>query len=203
VSVWKAGDTVVLREMWHDRVWTAMPAIVVEDEPGQRILFIPAGTNWKYAVDQGGRELRLYRDDWIMADSSAKGSVLSFSWPDRSHAVLAMWDARWNFLRWYVNIETQLRRTAMGLDYVDHCLDVVMAPDRSTWQWKDEDELEEAVRLGLFTAREAEAFRAEGELAVERLVRSVPPFDRHWPSWRPHPAWPVPELPRGWDHPNG
>jgi predicted RNA-binding protein associated with RNAse of E/G family len=196
---WARGDQIVLREVWRGRVWTAMPAIVVEDEPGQRLFFIPAGTRIKYAVDQEGRELRLYRDERILADHDTTRHVLGFSWPGSIHAVLAIWDPGWRFTGWYINLEDNVGRSGRFYDYVDHCLDVLIPPDRSTWTWKDEEELTEAVRLGIYTEAQAAAFRAEGERAARRLLDGEAPFDRDWSSWRPDPDWPIPTLPDGWD----
>jgi predicted RNA-binding protein associated with RNAse of E/G family len=197
--MWSQGDVVALREIWDGRVWTAYPAVVVEDDPSQQLLYIPLGAGLKYAVDQEGRELRLYADRWTLGDHRATRHFLSFCWPDRRHAVLAVWDASWNFAGWYVNIETPLGRTATTYDYVDHCLDVLIPPDRSTWTWKDEDELEEAVALGIFSPANAEAFRAEGTAAVERIIGGEQPFDRDWSDWRPDPSWQRSHLPDSWE----
>lgn len=198
-DLWEPGQRVVLREVWRGRVWAALPATVVEDRPGQSVFFVPAGARTKYAVDGAGRQLRLYTDRWELADHLATRSALSFSWPHRRHAVLGLWEAGWEFAGWYINVETPLRRTELGLDFVDHAIDVLVPPDRSTWTWKDEEELEEAVRRGIWSAEEAAAFRAEAERAARRLLAGEPPFDRDWASWRPDPAWGVPELPPGWD----
>jgi hypothetical protein len=152
----------------------------------------------KYAVDQDGQELRLYADGWDLAERAFSRSMLSFSWPDARHAVLALWEADWAFAGWYVNLETALGRDGRCYDFVDHCLDVLVPPDRSSWTWKDEGELDEAVRSGIFTSEEATAFRAEGERAVRRLLDREPPFDLWWDEWRPDPSWPMPTLPEGW-----
>ncbi len=192
---------VALREMWLGRVWTAYPALVVEDDPDEQLLYIPAGVDLRHAVDEQGRELRLYAERWTLGHHRSTRSLLSFCWPNRRHAVLALWDRQWTFTGWYVNIETPLGRTATTYDYVDHCLDVLIPADRSTWTWKDEDELAEAVARGIFSPADAEAFRAEGLLAVERVTGGEPPFDRDWSGWRPDPAWPTPMLPPGWDVP--
>lgn len=196
---WKRGDQIVLREIWRGRVWTAMPAIVIKDGPRQRQDFISAGTTIKYAVDEEGRELRLYRDRWSLADHETRRHVLGFSSPGSGHAILAIWDAGWLFTGWYINLEANIGRTRRCYDYVDHCLDILVPPDRSRWTWKDQEELEEAVRLGIYTQEQAAEFRAEGERAVRRLLGGEPPFDRDWSSWRPDPAWPVPTLSPGWD----
>ena len=188
-----------LREIWRGRVWTAYPSVVAEDRSDQQLLYIPAGVELRYAVDEQGRELRLYADRWNLGAHRSTRTFLSFCWPDRRHAVLAVWDPEWAFGGWYVNIETPLGRTATAYDYVDHCLDILIPPDRSTWTWKDEDELEEAVERGIFTPADAEAFRAEGLRAIDRIVQGEPPFDRDWSGWRPDPAWPTPTLLTGWD----
>ncbi len=185
--------------MWNGRVWAALPSTVVQDDPTQRMLYIPPGTVTRFAVGADGRELRLYAEAWTLADRVSTWPVLSFSWPGRDHAALAMWDQSWRFQCWYVNLESLLRRTATGLDFVDHCLDVIVSPDRSRWWWKDEDELEEAIRRGLFSPHQAAAFQREGERAARRLIDGEPPFDRDWSGWRPDPSWPVPSLPAGWD----
>ena len=199
MELWQPGRSIVLREIWDGRVWAALPATVVQDHPAQRMLFIPPGTRTRFAAGPDGREVRLYTDDWTMAERVTTWPVLSFSWPRRDHAVLAMWDEQWRFQTWYVNLETTLRRTPTGLDFIDHCLDVIVAADRSTWWWKDEDELDEAIDRGLFSPVQAAEFRREGEEAARRLMDGEPPFDRDWSSWRPNPGWPVPALPPDWN----
>jgi hypothetical protein len=89
-----------------------------------------------------------------------------------------------------VNFERWLGRGATTIDYVDDKLDLVVEPDGSL-RWKDEDELEEAARLGLL---DADAVRAEAERVV-----ADPPWPTGWEEWRPDPAWPLPALPASWD----
>jgi len=105
----------------------------------------------------------------------------------------AIWDEDWAFQEWYVNLQLPLRRTRFGFDTADNVLDLVIGRDL-TWRWKDEHELEQAVRLGRFSAAEAEAVRLEGERAVVTLEAREWPFDRDWSGWRPDSAWPKPEL---------
>ena len=100
---------------------------------------------------------------------------------------------------YYVNLQTPLVRSPAGFDTVEHVLDVVIPPDRSTWTWKDEDELAHAVDRGLFSEEEAEWFRSWGERAVEHVLLREPPFDEDWTAWRPDPGWADAELPPNWD----
>ncbi|MFE1383538.1 DUF402 domain-containing protein [Streptomyces sp. NPDC058740] len=41
---------------------------------------------------------------------------------------------------WYVNFEHPTRRTEDGFDTFDLTVDLVVAPDLTHWEWKDEDE---------------------------------------------------------------
>jgi hypothetical protein len=95
-------------------------------------------------------------------------------------------------------LEDPLQRTARGFDYVDQILDIVVAPDLKTWRWKDEDELEEAIALGLILPERARSMRAEGENVV-RMLQSGKSIFNGWENWRPDPSWPVPTLPEDWD----
>jgi hypothetical protein len=57
--------------------------------------------------------------------------------------------------------------------------------------WKDEDELEQAGRLGLV---DVAAVRRDAERAL-----AEPPWPTGWENYSPGPAWEAPELPPGWD----
>lgn len=196
----RPGEAIALREMWHGRIWTVRPVIAVEDAGDRWCFFLPAGTCWRRPVAADGSALRLPQDVWeLVEDTWSETNVLSFTWEGAAHAVLCFWDVEWNHAGWYVNLQEPLRRTSVGFDYMDHALDIVVAPDLSFWHWKDEEELAEAVTLGIFTAAQARAFREEGERALAHLSARVPPYDRDWPTWRPDPSWAIPALRAGWN----
>ena len=112
------------------------------------------------------------------------------------HSLDLFWDDdSGDFVGWYVNLQTPLRRSRLGFDTTDHALDVWVEPDRQ-WRWKDEADLATCVELGLFTAHEAAEIRAEGERVIAALPELIP---TGWEDWRPDPAWQLPELPAGWD----
>lgn len=194
---WSPGAPVVLREIWRGKVFEARPATVVEDAPDQTTLVIPGGVRCAVPVDEDGAELRLPDRTW-RREIRRRGPepILSFAWPDTAYSVLRWTDE--GSPVWYVNLQRPLERTPIGFDTTDHALDLLVRAD-GTWVWKDEDELAEAVRLGLFTPEQASAFRAEGERALRRILHRERPFDRDWDDWRPDPSWPVPTLPDGWD----
>jgi hypothetical protein len=192
------GQSVALRDVWNGRVWNARPVTIVEDRPDQLTLFIPAGARWM-APHSEGRRLKIPQEHFDLVElSDYDAYVLSFSWPGIAHAVLLFFRSDWTPWNWYVNLEEPLRRTGIGFDTLDHELDAIVELDGS-WRWKDEDELAEAIRLGVIAAEDEPRLRAEGERAVQRILEREPPFDRDWTTWRPDPSWPLPELPHGWD----
>jgi hypothetical protein len=200
--VWEPGDTVAIRELWSGAVFEARPAVVVQDLPAQTMLYVPAGAVCGMPVDDEGRQLREPDRPWRL-ELRERGTldILSFAWPDVPYAVLLLLEPGGPAHSWYVNLQAPLLRTSIGFDTTDHVLDVLVPLDRSSWAWKDEDELAEVVALGLFTEADAASFHSWGERAVEHLALRLPPFDGAWEDWRPDPSWPSPELPLGWDLP--
>jgi hypothetical protein len=195
---WSSGDPIVLREIWRGKVFEARPATVVEDAPDQTTLVIPGGVRCGVPFGEDGAELRLPDRPWrLEIRQRGPEPILSFAWPDAAYSVLR-WPTDEGASVWYVNLQRPLERTPIGFDTTDHVLDLLVRAD-GTWTWKDEEELAEAVHLGLFTPDQAAAFRAEGERAVSRILDREPPFDHDWISWRPDPSWPEPSLPDGWD----
>jgi hypothetical protein len=57
----------------------------------------------------------------------------------------------------------------------------------------EEDELEEAVQLGIWTDTEAVEIRAEGERVIAEH-----PWPTGWEDWRPPAAWAPLTLPEDW-----
>ena len=173
--------------------------IVVQDDPDQAMFFLPGGVRCGLPIGDGDRVRRLPDGPWHL-EVRPRGNqpILSFAWPDTPYSVL-LWAAEDRPRVWYVNLEEPLERTHIGFDTVDHVLDVLIELDSTSWRWKDEEELAEAVHDGLFTEEEAAEFRDRGARAVDRIISRQPPFDRDWEAWRPDPAWPTPELPAGWD----
>lgn len=93
-----------------------------------------------------------------------------------------------------------MRRTPLGFDYMDQLFDIVVSADRSTWHWRDEDEVRQAQALGIFTAEQVGELYQLGGRAVQSMLANEPPFDRDWEIWSPDLTWRVPlDLPQGWE----
>jgi predicted RNA-binding protein associated with RNAse of E/G family len=146
------------------------------------------------AAGADGVRLRLPPDAWALTKvkTPADRRFLAVHATGAEHSLLAIWDDNWQMVCWYVNLESDLARTHNGVEYEDRFLDIVAEPDLSSWRWKDEDELEEAMGRGLVTTAQADAFRAEGERAIEWLLARRPPYDRPWDEWRPPEEWRLP-----------
>jgi uncharacterized protein DUF402 len=193
------GTPIVLREVWEGRVFEARPTLVVQDHPDQTTLLLPGRVACGLPIGEDGRELRLPDRPWrLEVRRRGPEPILSFAWPDTPYAVLR-WTAGTGRAVWYVNLQAPLERTSIGFDTVDHALDVLVELDRSAWRWKDEEELEHAVRRGLFSEADAEGFRRWGERARDRILSGDPPFDRDPSDREPDASWPTPDLPVGWD----
>jgi hypothetical protein len=193
------GDPVTLREVWEGRILAARPVRVVEDVPSRhRAFWFAPGTRWMNDPRDHG-EVRFLDTSWELEARVLDRGVLSFSFPDTPYAVLMNTDEAGAFTGYYVNIESALRPWEGGFDYTDWFLDVRIPIDRSSYAWKDEVELAEAMRRGLMSRREAHDIRRAGERAIEHVLLREPPFDEPWEDWRPDPGWNPPELAPGWD----
>jgi hypothetical protein len=184
--------------VWPWRVFSALPTTVVEHTRDRVVLWLAPETpvRWPPARRLPIPELAAGR--WTHAERNWYGARLLIAEPGAAHSIYVMWGREGEFLGWYGNLEEPWLEQPFGFDTTDHLLDIWIDPDR-TWRWKDEDELAEAVEIGLFTAEQARAFRAEGERVIARIESWTAPFDEGWESWLPDPSWPLPSIPDGWD----
>jgi hypothetical protein len=193
---------VVFRSVFRGRVNFATTGWLLEQTPDHVVLGIVPGAQTAQMV--GPREAgparlaagieKLHEMPW---HTQRRVWLMPFG---VSHALGHFWDdATDEFVGYYINLQAPLCRSSIGFDSCDHVLDVVVDPDRS-WQWKDEDELSFAVRLGLFCQQEAVAIRAEGDRVIATLPNLLP---TGWEDWRPDPSWPLPQLPTNWRQVSG
>ena len=191
---WRAGDTVALRYLRRNdgRAGNSWPFTVVRDTDEMVALYIPPGTVHKrWGMVDGERQL---------IDMTWRRETLRMMFPGATHSTWASWENDENgrrFRGYYVNMEEPFRRTAIGFDTNDHCLDIVVKPDL-TWAWKDEEELERLISGGFYTEEFGHAVWNEGKRVVEMIEGNRPPFSEGWGEWRPDPAWQIPVLPPNW-----
>jgi hypothetical protein len=183
-----------MRHVFRRRVLQAVPSTVVLAADGTVVTWIAPQTPIAYpsGLDGAGRLRPLA--EWSVEPRPWFGpGALDVTPLGRAHMIRHFWHDDGTFRGWYVNLQAPVRRVPGGLDSMDHQLDLWVDADGSV-SWKDEDHLAQAVEQGMLTAEDAAAVRAEGEHVVAEW-----PFPTGWEKWRPDPAWPVPELPSGWD----
>lgn len=191
----KPGETVVLRTVRNGRVRNALATTYVDHADGVVALYVPPGAEAiRPSTTLRRGNLVSFDEPWQHEPDAWRNNHTL--WLERLHEPYSLnlfWNADWEFLEWYVQLQDPLRRSHAGFDTVDHLIDVVVEPDGS-WAWKDEDELAQGVELGLFGAEDAKAAKATAERVLAEW-----PFPTGWEEWRPDPAWPPPSLPAGWD----
>jgi hypothetical protein len=179
-----------------------MPVTVVEDSRDRISHYLAPGTRYLRRVMRDGSpvprvvplDVLRERSSKLMEDEWRGSHWLIVTRPGLAHAFYLKWRAAtWEFTGWYVNLQDPLERTGRGFVTRDHFLDILVAPDR-TWEWKDRDELDEAVVVGRVTADKADAIRREGEQVVSDVEAGRFPFDDSLIDWRPDRGWPLPEL---------
>jgi len=207
---WSTGESVVLRDIWHGRIWTAKAARVVSDADDGTILALlpgtPAVVPSGYSPFDSPVEMRLdlldalERGDWSLRDSPwQRTNALVLLLPEVYYSVLLFFEpGPSRFLCWYVNFQEPLRRTRVGFDTCDLWLDLVVGPDHQ-YGWKDEDEFAAGIERGIITADHERAVRAAGDAVLQLVETRRPPFDDTWTGWNPDPEWPLPQLPLGWE----
>jgi len=205
---WLAGETIVLQEVWHGRLWSARPMRVVQDAGTSVMLWCPRGTAWKTSTTPPTRPRAatraerlsqcLIERDWVLKDFTWPVSTLVHVTEGNWYAVWVSWresDEAWG---WYINLQRPFRRTAHSLQTMDLMLDVTVDLDRQ-WHWKDEDEFAALITAGLIDEQEATQVRTAAWQGIAEVEANQPPFSDPWHDWRPDPAWTVPVLPAGWD----
>ena len=197
---WERGAHVAVRSRPEGAVGYTFPAIVVCDTRELMALYQPSGSVCKRRNgERGGPNGRnMVSWDGSYADVTVTTSTLHVWTPDDPYWVIRTWSGS-RYDGWYINLADPWRRTPIGIDTLDRILDVVVSPDRSSWRWKDEDELTWSVEQGRYTAEQAETFVRDGLEAIERMRSDRLPFNLEPFDLDPDPAWSLPALADGWD----
>ena len=197
---------VAWRGIYNQRVWHALPMLVVKDSPEQLVLallpgaegFVPEGysegkQNGKRRWDFKDRPWKLDKHIWHTT------RTLHLLEPQKYYATVYFWDQGSNaFLCYYINFQLPFQRSHCGVDALDLELDLVVRPDFS-YEWKDVDDYQKAIEGGIISSEwmlEVEAAKSE---VLERLDQRQYPFNSPWLDWCPDPGWPAPKLPPDWD----
>jgi hypothetical protein len=199
-DLWQPGDAVVMRHVRDRWLWAA-PLRLVEDRGDFIALYLQPGSEISTMAGPGGERTR----DYVHANTRIRARwginhALHLIGAGDRHATILFWDERtWEFRCWYINFQEPLRRTAQGFESMDQTLDLVIAPDRRSWRWKDEDEFRFGIEHGWYTHEMLGELKEYGPRVVADAQAGRPPFDAGWERWRPPPEWQPLELPPGFD----
>lgn len=207
ITRWQPGDQVLLRYLRNTPGDLIAPVTVVHDDDEFTGVYLAVGTPLKGQAMRDGT--RITREMPFVERQRLIGGFADFTWSD-NHVLMLMRHGRMNaiWFKWrepdwepsgyYGNIQAPLIRTALGFDTADYLLDVAIDRDLA-WCWKDEDEWELAREHGLIERPLLDDVRREGEQIIADVEARAWPFNAGFESWRPDPAWPVPEMPASWD----
>jgi Protein of unknown function (DUF402) len=191
-----AGDVVVRREVLLGEAWFAFATICVADTDDGLVLYLPPGTEFGFP-DKG--TFPAGRHPWLGQHIHWRGhGKLMLHRPGEAHSVDVFWSGEdRTFSGWYFNIQDPYRRTAQGIDTLDHELDIWWPASTDRYQWKDVEKFEERVLEGRYPGFDDE-IRAEGKRIAADLDAGRRWWDESWSDWRPDPSWAIPALPADW-----
>lgn len=142
MRLFEPGDEVVMRHVRGDWKWAA-PMRVIRDGGDFVALYLQPGTPYSTMGDEQGNLTRDFVNERTQITRTwGIHHALHLLREGDEHAT--MWaEATWVFRCWYINFQEPFRRYDRGFESMDLTLDMLIAPDRSAWQWKDEDEFVE------------------------------------------------------------
>ncbi|MGC4875603.1 DUF402 domain-containing protein [Micromonospora sp. DT43] len=192
------GDVVVRREILRGEVWFGYPTICVEDSPDLLALYLPPGAEFGFPTSG---VFPCGRHPWETAGHTAwqgHGKVM-VQRPGEAHSVDVFWTGpQRDFAGWYFNLQDPLRRTPIGVDTLDHELDLWWGADADRYVFKDVEMFAQRLVEGRYPGM-ADAIRGEGDRIAALLDAGQRWWNPAWARWQPDPAWPTPRLPADWD----
>lgn len=211
---WAPGRVIIQENRYAGHVITAFPEVVVEDTDELLATYTFAsstridGVMHKRPSTTLEERVRVYsmRDPQPLEERPVRIHVLALNPPGANHSFLVLWQPDWTFVSWYVNLQHPFERTDRGIafgrsDAGDLLLDIIVSPEFE-WSWKDQDEFDAVFEAGIMAAADRQLALDESKRMIERIESRGWPFNEDWPSWRPDPAWPRPDLrltgPRSW-----
>lgn len=197
---WKPGELIVERHVFRDMVRWAAPMWCAHDDGRVIASYLPIETIVQTMGDAEGNRTREYH---------RAVQPVTYRWQDHhalhltregdNYNVTLFWTEDWKFRCWYVNFQEPMRRYAHGFETMDQTLDLVIAPDRERWIWKDEHEFQWGIDAGWYTASQMDELKAIGLRVLDGAKAGAWPFADGWEHWRPDPSWGIPVFPEGWD----
>jgi protein associated with RNAse G/E len=204
--LWKPGEIVSWRGIFHNRVWHVQPTIVVRDRPEETILTLLPGTeciaeeSYPKGKVNGKRRWFFVNESWQLRKYTWRTNRLLLIFePEKYYSTILFWNHESHeFLCYYINFQLPFRRNQCAVDTLDLELDLIIRPD-FTFEWKDVDDYERAIEHGAISPEWIKGIEEARPEIFDRLERRRHPFDGSWLDWRPDSSWSPPTLPENWD----
>jgi len=184
-----SGERVVIREVLNGKVWTVRPVTVVEDSDDQFVSYLAPGTLIDYPVDveHGEKCFSMWLSgEWELHKRGFNApGMLRIAPQGMPFEIFATVTPRDGVTSWYVNFQEPLRRQPHGFDTMDETLDLTVSQDFTSWERRDEDELELAVAMGIYSKEDAERLLGVCAMVEAQLAKGAVPWDRSWRDWSP------------------
>jgi len=204
--MWESGDVIAWRGIYRERIWHVQPTILVKDSPEEVVLMLLPGTeciaeeNYPHGKKHGKRRWYFMNEDWQLAKYTWQTNRLLLLFePEKYYSTILFWNHQSNeFLCYYINFQLPFQRNYCAVDTLDLDLDIIIHPD-FTYEWKDEDDYQEAIDHGLISAEWMQSIEEAKFEIFNKLEKRQYPFDGSWLDWKPDPGWAPPTLPENWD----
>jgi protein associated with RNAse G/E len=204
--MWKPGETVVWRGIFRNRVWHAVPSLIVQDTSQELVLSVIPGTNCmveeNYAKSHkdGKRRWDFKEKAWELENFRWHTNRLLFLLePGKYYSTIYFWNEQSSeFLCYYINFQLPFQRSHCGIDTLDLDLDLIVHPD-FTYEWKDIDDYQKGIEHEIIFPEWVQEIDAAKQEIFDKLEKRRYPFDSSWLVWVPDPCWSAPKLPEIWD----
>jgi hypothetical protein len=198
------GSTVVRRDIFNGKIWTAAAHRVLADNGQQLSLACWPGSpsyvpttwiRWLHDRDDATRQ------EGIPHLASGQWQLGAWTWQDTATLTWVGCDPDFSVIyfravtggteHWKINFERPIQRTPDGIDTFDLLLDLTADPSADRWSWKDEQEYEQARRLGIIGDAEHRRVQAARERAVAFVESRSGPLGHDWSTWQVPVEWPA------------
>ena len=183
------GRTVAIREVCAGKVWTSRPVVVIEDSADQFVSYLRPGTMIDYPVGAEHGEdtfAKWMSGEWSLAPREFRApGMLRIAPVGAAYEVFGFVTDEAGIISWYVNFERPLVRTAYGFETLDETLDLIVAADLTAWERRDEDELELATEMGVYSVEQAARIVQTCSEVEAALERGEAPWSQRWCGWTP------------------